>query len=290
MKVALVGRAFEKKYIPEVTLAINELRSHGVEITFQESLYNFLIKNSIISGENEGVFSELESDVDFIITIGGDGTILEAITLIKDKNIPLLGINAGRLGFVSTTPIEDSLLAIKALINGNYTLDSRMLVKFESDHDIFGETNFGLNEFAIQKRDTSSMIIIHTYIDDQFLNSYWADGLIISTPTGSTGYSLSCGGPLMMPQNRNFIVAPVNPHNLNVRPLIVTNDAKITLKVEGRGSKILVSLDSRSVSVPMNTEITISKTDFNVQLIQLNDYSYFNTLRSKLNWGQDYRN
>lgn len=290
MKIALVGRAFERKYIPEVTLAINELISNKIELIYQDSLYQFLTKNSIIPKDSGEVFTELNEDIDFIITIGGDGTILEAATLIQNKNIPLLGINAGRLGFVSTTPIEDSLVAIKALINGNYLLDSRMMVKFEGNSEIFGDVNFGLNEFAIQKRDTSSMIIVHTYIDGQFLNSYWADGLIIATPTGSTGYSLSCGGPLLMPQNKNFIVAPVNPHNLNVRPLIVPNDAKITLKAEGRGKKVLVSLDSRSVSVPMDTEITISKTDFNIQLVQLNDYSYFNTLRSKLNWGKDYRN
>lgn len=289
MTISFVGKAFDKKFLPEIQLVFQQLEKNGVDYCLQENLGNFLIKNDIVPSDACLFSSELKP-CDYVVTLGGDGTILEAVALIKDKNIPILGINAGRLGFMSTTPIENALEAIKCLIKKEYALDPRNVVNIHTEDDLFGEVNWGLNEFAIQKRDTSSMIIIHAYVDDQFLNSYWADGLIISTPTGSTGYSLSCGGPIITPQNNNFVIAPVNPHNLNVRPLIVPDSSTIRLEVEGRSSRMLLSLDSRSITAPINTCLTITKAEFKINLVQFNDYNFFNTLRTKLSWGMDYRN
>ncbi len=289
MTISFVGKAFDKKFLPEIQLVFQQLEKNGVEYCLQEGLGNFLIKNEIVPAET-CLFKDELKPCDHVVTLGGDGTILEAVALIKDKNIPILGINAGRLGFMSTTPIENALGAVKCLIKKEYVLDPRNVVNIHTDDNLFGEVNWGLNEFAIQKRDTSSMLIIHAYVDDQFLNSYWADGLIISTPTGSTGYSLSCGGPIITPQNNNFVIAPVNPHNLNVRPLIVPDSSTIRLEVEGRSSRMLLSLDSRSITAPISTCLTLTKADFKINLVQFNDYNFFNTLRTKLSWGMDYRN
>ncbi len=291
MKIALFGRKFEEKCFDPVRDIIGLLNDRGVEIIIFEDFHEFLIQKKIIDKsyttfKDNGILNE----GDFLISLGGDGTLLEAVTIVQHKEIPILAINAGRLGFMAATPIEAGVKGVESLLDDKYVIENRNLVCCKTDSKLFGELNFGLNELALQKRDTSSMIVIHAYLDGEFLNSYWVDGLIVSTPTGSTGYSLSCGGPLMMPITNNFILAPVNPHNLNVRPLIVPDSSVLTLEVEGRSAKVLLSLDSRSVSVPMKTRITVSKADFSCKLVQVEGYSYFNTLRSKLNWGLDTRN
>jgi NAD+ kinase len=229
-------------------------------------------------------------EADIVLSLGGDGTLLDAITYIGDHEIPILGINMGRLGFLATTTQENAENAIDSLYNKAYKIDERTLIKVVSDEDLFNGINFGLNEFTILKRDTSSMIVVHTYIDGEYLNSYWADGLIVSTPTGSTGYSLSCGGPLVLPQSNNFIIAPVSPHNLNVRPMVVSDKSIISFQIEGRSKNFLVSLDSRSKSVAADIKIAVKKEDFKVKLINLKGYNYLQTLRNKLNWGLDMRN
>ena len=230
------------------------------------------------------------SSVDFCVSIGGDGTLLEFLTYVKFYGTPILAVNAGRLGFLATTSISDSDKIIYELLKQEKEYQPRNLISVHSSIPLFGENNFALNEFAITKRDTSSMITIHTYIDDQLLNAYWADGLLVSTPTGATGYSLSAGGPLVMPQTDNFIITPLNPHSLTVRPVIVPSSSKIRLKVEGRTKKVLLSLDHRSVSVETGVDLVLKKEEFKVNLIKTEDYNYFNTLRSKLNWGLDARN
>jgi len=225
-----------------------------------------------------------------VLSIGGDGTLLETSTFVGKKGIPILGVNTGRLGFLATTARTEIVAAIDQLLNGDYRVTERSMLQVDDPENYFHGVNFGLNEFAILKRDTSSMIVVHTHMNEEFLNSYWADGLLVSTPTGSTGYSLSCGGPLVMPQAKNFIIAPVCPHNLNVRPLILPDDCELSFEVESRSNNFLISLDSRSVKVPANTKLSVRKAPFPVRIVELRNYNYFQTLRNKLNWGLDLRN
>jgi NAD+ kinase len=228
--------------------------------------------------------------MDFVISVGGDGTLLDAVSLVGELEIPILGFNTGRLGFLATVSKENIAEAIQNLSNGNYQLESRSLISLHCARRLFNGINFGLNEFTIHKRDTSSMITVHTYIDGKYLNSYWADGLIVSTPTGSTGYSLSCGGPLITPGAKNFVITPVSPHNLNVRPIIVSDESEISFEIEGRSDKFLISLDSRSTTISSDMKLIVKKASFSAKLVKLPHYHFFDTLRQKLNWGLDMRN
>lgn len=291
MKIAIHGRPFNEDAIPHIQELFDQLSLKKSEITVYSGFYNSLRKKSIINQEFKTYSSPEElPDVDVIISIGGDGTLLETVTYVGRKSVPILGINTGRLGFLATTQREDAKDAVKALYEKDYKVENRTLIKLISDEDIFNGVNFGLNEFTILKRDSSSMIVVHTYIDGEYLNSYWADGIIVATPTGSTGYSLSCGGPLVLPQNKNFIISPVSPHNLNVRPMVVPDSSELSFQIEGRSKKILVSLDSRSRSIPASLNLKVKKEDFAVKLIELKSYNYLQTLRNKLNWGLDLRN
>jgi NAD+ kinase len=225
-----------------------------------------------------------------MLTIGGDGTLLEAVTHVRDSKIPLLGINTGRLGFLSGFSKEEIDLAAEMAVKGNYQLDRRALIRIGTRGKYFGETPFALNEVTFHKRDTSSMITLHVKMNEQHLNTYWADGLIISTPTGSTGYSLSCGGPIMMPDSKNIIITPIAPHNLNVRPLVIADTSKLSIEAEVRGKYFMVSLDSRSAIVPVGEKISIRKAGFSILLARKPDQSFLLTLREKLMWGTDKRN
>lgn len=227
---------------------------------------------------------------EYAFSLGGDGTLLETLTHIGKLEIPIIGINMGRLGFLATTPLEDIEKAVQDLASSNFELDERALLQMVSDKEAFGDDNFALNDFTILKRDTSSMIKVKVYLNGVYLNTYWADGLIVSTPTGSTGYSLSCGGPLVLPQSNNFIITPVSPHNLNARPLVVSDSSEISFKIEARSENVLVSLDSRSMSVPSNIKISIKRYDLNAKLVKFNNYNQLQTMRKKLKWGIDYRN
>lgn len=229
-------------------------------------------------------------DIKLVISIGGDGTLLETVSHIGGYQIPILGINTGRLGFLATISREETENALTEVLQGKYSLDKRSVLRLESSNDIFGKLNFALNDFTIVKKDTSSMITIHTYINGEFLNSYWADGIIVATPTGSTGYSLSCGGPLIFPRSGTFVITPVSPHNLTVRPIILADGSEISFRIEGRSKKFLVSLDSRIATVDSTVELRVKKGDFTVNLIKLEEQHYFKTLRQKLNWGLDVRN
>jgi NAD+ kinase len=234
--------------------------------------------------------------MDFLISVGGDGTLLDSVSFVGFYEVPVIGINTGRMGFLATIAKEDIEKAIEVLFSGQFTIEDRSLISLDTDMlvdpdmKLFHGTAFGLNEFTIHKRDTSSMITVHTYIDEEYLNSYWADGLIVSTPTGSTGYSLSCGGPLISPAAKNFVITPVSPHNLNVRPMIVPDDSVISFKIEGRSEKFLISLDSRSTAVDASVHLTVRKEKFAAKLVKFYGYCFFDTLRQKLNWGLDMRN
>jgi len=291
MRIALIGRISNKIAMDPFFRMLQYLLDSEHEIKVYEPLALYIKKNhpELVSYK---VFKKPSSikDIDVVFSIGGDGTLLETVSLFGEKQLPILGINAGRLGFLASIPIDDMINSLETFFAGNYKIEERSLVHFISKDEEFDEFPYGLNELAIQKRDTSSMILIHAFINGEFLNSYWADGLIISTATGSTGYSLSCGGPLMVPTNDSFIISPLNPHNLNVRPMVVSGESELTFKIEGRAKNILVSLDSRSKKVSSSIDLKIKKADFKVKLIQLETVNYFDTLRKKLNWGLDVRN
>jgi NAD+ kinase len=230
------------------------------------------------------------SEFDIMLSIGGDGTLLETVTLTGNLQHPILGINTGRLGFLTSTTDKNIETVMNNLFKKEYVIDERALIRFDTPSNPFKETNFALNEIAILKSDSSSMITVHTYIDDHYLNSYWADGLVISTPTGSTGYSLSCGGPVVVPRSNNFIITPVSVHNLSVRPIVVSDKSKINFEIESRSNQFLVSLDSRSHTFHRKKPFIITRELFTSKLIKFHDYNYFETLRQKLNWGLDVRN
>jgi len=235
-------------------------------------------------------YEELKEGIDLFISVGGDGTILDATTLIRDTEIPIIGVNTGRLGFLADIAKDQIPKTIKQLVNKKFSIDQRSLLHLDTDIPIFGDLNFALNEVTISRKDTTSMITITTYINDQYLNSYWADGLIISTPTGSTGYSLSCGGPIVMPGSQNFIITPIAPHNLNVRPLVISDEYEIKVKVEGRASQFLVALDSRIQTIDAGIELTIKKEAFKINMVETETQDFASTLRNKLLWGLDKRN
>ncbi len=228
--------------------------------------------------------------LDTMLTLGGDGTLLEAVTHVGCAGVPILGINTGRLGFLATTAKDSIESALEAMFSQDYDFDERTLIHLDSNNDLFDGLNFALNDFTILKKDTSSMIVVHTYIDGEFLNSYWADGVIVSTPTGSTGYSISCGGPLVLPQSDNFIITPVSPHNLTVRPIVVPDSSRLSFTIEGRSNSFLISLDSRFETVDNSIRLEVTKEKFKTKLVKLKDNNYFKTLRQKLNWGLDVRN
>ena len=291
MKIALFGNEFPSNYIKYINHLITKLESENVELIIHHKFHDFL-QDSINFSEETKTFERITSDenIDFLFSIGGDGTLLKAVTYVRESNIPILGINTGRLGFISSISTDQIDVAVDNVLKGEYKIRSRTILQLETGNNLFGTTNFALNEVAIVKKDTSSMIRIDAFIDDEFLNSYWADGLLISTPTGSTGYSLSCGGPIILPGTENIIIAPIAPHNLNVRPIIINEKSSIRLKVEDRDQLALVSLDSRSRAFDSSLELIIKKADFKINLIEPKDSSFISTIRNKLMWGSDKRN
>jgi NAD+ kinase len=291
MRIAIHGHVFKPEAKPFIQAMFDELVKRKADLQVYYAYEQFLKKHGIIKPACKTyTTSEDLQDADIIFSVGGDGTLLETVSINGPRRIPILGINAGTLGFLATTPRDQVKEAITCVFEGFFQIDERALIHLESDKPFFGSSNFGLNEFSILKRDTSSMIIAHTYINGEYLNSYWADGLIVSTPTGSTGYSLSVGGPLVLPHSNNFIIAPVSPHNLNVRPLIVSDTSVISFEVEGRHKKFLISLDSRSRVVDARCQLAVRREDFNARLVKLNGYNFLDTLRAKLGWGHDVRN
>lgn len=291
MKIALHGKTISKETCPYIQEVVDELYARKAQVFFSQ---HFLkeIRRYNVGIQKAETFTRQDSlqQMDFMFSLGGDGTLLDTITYVGEAETPLVGINTGRLGFLATTPKDRVKAVIDALYNGQFTYDYRTLIRLDADYDLFEGMNFGLNEFAILKKDTSSMIVVHAYIDGEFLNSYWADGLIVATPTGSTGYSLSCGGPLVLPQSHNFIVTPVSPHNLYVRPMVVSDNSVLSFEIEGRSKNFLVALDSRSRTVSASVQMAVRKENFRAKLVKLTGYNFFDTLRQKLNWGLDNRN
>ncbi len=291
MKIAILGKPFAEEAAPAIQNLLDDLAARQAEVRIVESFRTYLDNTLRLPG-NTTSFRRGDSlrGTNFVLSIGGDGTLLDTVTYVGALEIPILGIHTGRLGFLATVTPDGIAQAIDALYKDHFVLDDRSLIRVDTDPDVFGGLNFGLNEFSILKGDSASMIAVHTYIDGEYLNSYWADGLVVATPTGSTGYSLSCGGPVMVPQTNNFIIAPVCPHNLNVRPLVVSNQSVISFEIEGRSSNYMLSLDSRSISVDASVQMAVRRETFCARLVKLNHVNFLSTLRSKLNWGLDRRN
>ena len=292
MKVAIYSRIIEENERVEVQQLLDELQRLQIQSIIYQPFFD-QISGVFRFPENMGFFSDpgqLDDSVDFLISLGGDGTLLDTISLVRDKNIPVIGINFGRLGFLASIGKGDMLEAVKALVNRTFVADQRSMIHLDANKPLFGEVPYGLNEFAIHKTDTSPMIKIHTYLNGEFLNTYWADGLIVSTPTGSTGYSLSCGGPIVFPESGSFVINPVAPHNLNVRPIIVRDDNIISFEVEGRADHFICALDSRKEIVDKNVQLAVKRESFTISLVRLNENNFLQTLRNKLSWGLDRRN
>lgn len=291
MKVAIYSRDISEVHLDFIQDLLSKLLINKLEVVVFSKFYKFLSNKIEISNSIQQFNSHEDIEgVDFLFSIGGDGTLLETTTLVREKEIPVMGINTGRLGFLSTIATNEIDFAIESLKKGEFYLDTRLLLSLEMDENPFVDYNLALNEVTLQKKDTSAMITIHAYLDGVFLNTYWADGLIIATPTGSTAYSLSCNGPIVLPNSGNIIITPIAPHNLNVRPLVIPDNIELTLKVEGRTDNFLVALDSRSASIPVASELKIKKSKNQISLIRLSGHDYLNTLRNKLMWGVDKRN
>lgn len=295
MKVAIYSRVIDLEHKKEIQAFFDSLAHQKIEpilfSPFLEMLHNTAIQ---LPAGNIKVFHESNDlnsrDIDCLISLGGDGTLLDTVTLVRNKNIPILGINFGRLGFLASIGREELQTAVESLVKRSFVIDRRALIHIDSNKPLFGETPYALNEFAIHKRDTSPMIKIHTYLNGEFLNTYWADGLIVATPTGSTGYSLSCNGPVVFPESGSFVITPVAPHNLNVRPIIVPDNNVISFEVEGRTDHFICAMDSRKEIVERNIQLAVKRESFNLNLVRLNEDNFLQTLRTKLSWGLDTRN
>ena len=292
MRIAIYSRGLEENQHQEINLLLKELVVHDVEPVFYQDFFNkfysavdFKTKYSTFNSS-----ADLDDSIDCMISLGGDGTLLDTVTLVRDKGTPVLGINYGRLGFLANIGKGDLKTAVEALVNGTYVIDKRTLIHLDANIPLFGDIPYALNEFTLLKKDSSSMIKIHTYLNGEFLNTYWADGLIVATPTGSTGYSLSCNGPVVFPHSGSFVITPVAPHNLNIRPIIVPDDTIISFEVEGRTDGFLCTLDSRREIVTKEIQLAVRKEDFGINLIRLNENNFLQTLRTKLSWGLDVRN
>lgn len=292
MKAAIYSRILVNEQQADVQLFFDELANQKIEpVIFKE--YFEQIKDTVQLPAGTKTFSlseDLTQEIEFIISLGGDGTLLDTVTLVRDKNISIMGINFGRLGFLASIGREEVKVAVKAIAQRTYVTDKRTMIHLDASLPMFGNVPYALNEFSLHKRDVASMIKIHTYVNGEFLNTYWADGLIVATPTGSTGYSLSCNGPVVFPESGSFVITPIAPHNLNVRPIIVPDSNIISFEIESRSEQIICSLDSRREIVSKNVQLAVKKESFDINLVRLSENNFLQTLRNKLTWGLDKRN
>jgi NAD+ kinase len=292
MHIAIYSRGFVKEDLPIIQLLLDELVREEMETViyqpFCESLAPYIRFSK--TPDTFCCAADLHGKADILVSLGGDGTLLDTVCYVRDTNVPVLGINFGRLGFLASIGKDAINAAVQALKQRTYVVDRRSLLHLDSNIGLFGDVPYALNDFTIHKKDTSAMIKIHTYLNGEFLNTYWSDGLIVATPTGSTGYSLSCGGPVVFPDAGSFVITPVAPHNLNVRPVIVPDNHVISFEVEGRSDQFLCTLDSRMEIIDNTVQLAIKKEDFKISLLRLDDSNFLHTLRNKLLWGIDTRN
>lgn len=285
MRIAIHGRDFHSKSSRFLEKVIKQIESLGAEVIVSDKIKKHSTSKLKSFDHRSGL-----NHVDYFISMGGDGTLLESVTYVGKQEIPILGINTGRLGFLATVSREETEQALTMMCEGKLNADKRTLIKLSSEPKQFQSFPYALNDFTIMKKDTSSMITVHVFVDGELLNSYWADGVIVATPTGSTGYSLSGGGPLVSPSSESIVITPVSPHNLTARPIVISDKSEITFKIEGRSKKFLISLDSRFETIDDSVKLKIKRASFKVKLLQRPGHSHFNTLRQKLNWGVDVRN
>ncbi|WP_103865802.1 NAD kinase [Aquimarina sp. I32.4] len=294
MKIGIYGQFYHKNSGIYIQQLLETLDENGVEVVIEKNFLELINLHDEIDKtySHFSTFEELDTSYDLFFSIGGDGTILKTITYVRDLGIPIAGINTGRLGFLATIQKEEIKDSIALILDKKFYTSSRSLVTVETSPatDEFGVLNFAMNEIAVSRRNTTSMVTVHTTLNNEFLTSYWADGLIVATPTGSTGYSLSCGGPVMMPDAESMALTPIAPHNLNARPLVIPDNQKIELQVSGREDTYLVSLDSRIHALPNETTIIIKKASFKINMVVLQEDSFLKTLRKKMLWGEDKRN
>ena len=292
MKAAIYSRILENEQRADVQLFFDELSNQKIEPVIFKNYFE-QIKESIQLPSGTQVFTQsndLTDEVEFIISLGGDGTLLDTVTLVRDKSISIMGINFGRLGFLASIGREEVKAAVKAIAQRTYVTDRRTMIHLDASLPMFGNEPYALNEFSLHKRDEAPMIKIHTYLNGEFLNTYWADGLIVATPTGSTGYSLSCNGPVVFPDSGSFVITPVAPHNLNVRPIIVPDNNIISFEIESRSEHIICALDSRREIISKDVQLAVKKENFDISLVRLSENNFLQTLRNKLTWGLDKRN
>jgi NAD+ kinase len=280
------------EYYNDVFSLLEELDKNNIQTYLYKALYN-QYPQATAQFPRIKIFDsarDLNSDMDFLLSLGGDGTILDAVTLVQNRGIPILGVNFGRLGFLTGTDKENFSLALNELINGNYVIDQRTLLHLDASALLFGDLPFALNDFTITKRDIDPMAKIHTFLNGEYINSYYADGLIVATSTGSTGYSMSCNGPILFPNSANFVITPIAPHHLNTRPLIVPDSSVISFEIDSRSNKIICTLDARHELVESNIQLAVQKENFTIKLVRFKENSFLSTLRNKLSWGIDKRN
>lgn len=293
MRVGIYGRHLNDSFVPNIQELFTVMKNLDWTVMVYEPFFKD-VENRIKMDEKPVLFNrheEIWGKIDLLISVGGDGTFLETIHIVRDSGIPVLGVNTGRLGFLASTHKDEIKEVLEYIHNDKYRLQNRTVLTLETKENLFGSTNFALNELTVHKKDSSSMITIHAYFGDLYLNSYWADGLIISTPTGSTAYSLSCGGPIVVPGSGSFVITPIAPHNLNVRPIVVPDNRTIRLKIEGRGEEeFLCTLDSKSVTIDSSVELFIKKANFELNVVQTDKQNFLNTIRNKMMWGLDSRN
>ncbi len=292
MNIALFGKSVTSENLQYVEKVVEKLYSMSCSISIFEGFHKVL-KDSVLFREGLRIFKgheDLPPDTDFLFSIGGDGTILDAMRLVRDSGIPIMGINIGRLGFLSSIGKDEILTAIDMVLNKKYRLDSRALLKLIRPKGLFKGVNYAMNDLTINRKDSTSLIVIHVYLDDLFLNTYWADGLIVATPTGSTAYSLSSGGPILAPGSENFVITPIAPHNLTVRPIVIPDNSQIRIIAEGREKHFLTSLDSHTATISSKIELVLEKAEFAINLVQLEGQTFYTTIREKLKWGLDIRN
>lgn len=294
MKIAIYGQYYPSTSQASIKTLLDYLILKKTNVLIESEFFEIIKK---ADGNNQDfhsfdTFRNLDKSYDLLISIGGDGTILRAITFVRDLGIPIVGINTGRLGFLATIQTDHIETAIASILEKRYKISERTLLSIETipENKDLVKTNFALNEIAVSRKNTTSMITVDTHLNGEYLTSYWADGLIVSTPTGSTGYSLSCAGPVVSPDANNFVLTPIAPHNLSARPLVIPDDTEIQLKVDGREDDYLISLDSRIATLPKSTVITIKKASFKINMVELLDESFIDTLRKKMLWGEDKRN
>jgi NAD+ kinase len=291
MRIAIYSRGLESDQLEGLKLLLAEFSIYKIEPVVYQDFFNQFY-SSISFKEKYSTFNHSDdlTGIDFMISLGGDGTLLDAITFVGNKGIPVLGVNYGRLGFLASIGKDEIHSAVESLVNRTFMLDKRSLVHLDANMPLFKGLPYALNEFTIHKKDISPMIKIHTYLNGEFLNTYWADGLILSTPTGSTGYNLSCNGPVVFPDSASFVITPVSPHNLNIRPLVIPDTSVISFEVEGRTDGFLCTLDSRREIASKDVLLAIRKEAFSINLVRLNENNFLQTLRNKLSWGLDKRN